>query len=385
VSLILAVGLPTGMTNRLLALILSAAFAAGCGGSSAGGGGGGSGSAGGGGSGNAGGGGAGNAGGGGSGHAGGGGSGTAGGGGSGSAGGGGSTSGSHAIKKVFIVLMENADWATWKGSASAPYVNTTLLKTAAHAEMYDNPTGVHPSLPNYLWLESGDKLGVTADGPPSQFHQSTTDHLVTQLETAGHTWKAYVENIDGTTCPLTDSGLFVARHVPMLFFDDVTNTNDAMAARCKAHVRPYSELATDLKNGTVADYNFITPNLCDDAHGSNVLALDFTCSPPPTPGAADLIKLGDTFLSTAVPAITGSPAFGSDSVLFVAWDEGEASTSDGPIGFFAVGSMVKPGYMNSIKYDHSSTLRTVEEIFGVPYLRAAQTSNDLSDFFTAFP
>ena len=286
------------------------------------------------------------------------------------------------IQRVFIVLMENANWSQWKGSSSAPYINKMLLPMASFTENYNNPAGIHPSLPNYIWLEAGDNLGVTADGEPSSYHQSTADHLVNQLEKAGHTWRFYAEDIDGTTCPLTDNGLFVARHVPVLYFDDVTNTNDANAARCKAHVRPYSELQKDLMNGTVADYNFITPNLCDDAHGSNPLTGDFTC----TPFVTDLISKGDTFLSNAVPMITGSASFGTSSVLFVTWDEGESSSSDGPIGFIAVGANVKgKGYSNMIKYDHSSTLRTIEEIFGLPLLRGAQKATDLADLFTSFP
>jgi hypothetical protein len=291
---------------------------------------------------------------------------------------------SVAIKHVFIILMENANWSSWKGSSSAMYLNTTLLPIASHAEMYFNPAGIHPSLPNYLWLEAGDSLGVTADGAPSSYHQSTTSHLVTQLENAGHTWKSYVEGIDGKSCPLTDSGEYVTRHVPALYFDDVTNTNSTTSARCIAHVRPYSELAGDLSNNTLADYNFITPNLCDDAHGSDPLAGDFTCVAVIT----DLIKTGDTWLSNAVPAIIHSAAFGNDSVLFVAWDEGDLSSSDGPIGFIAVGAKVKGGgYASNVKYDHSSTLRSIEEIFGLPYLRAAgnATTNDLSDLFTQFP
>jgi hypothetical protein len=289
----------------------------------------------------------------------------------------------HAIKKVFIIMMENANWATWTKSSSASFVNGTLVPLGAHAEAYYNPAGIHPSLPNYIWLEAGDNLGVKADGEPSQFHQATTDHLVDQLEKAGHTWKAYVEDVDGSACPLTDSGLFVSRHVPMLYFDDVTNSNDAMAARCKAHVVPYTQLQADLKNGTVADYNFITPNLCDDAHGSNPLT-STACLPVIT----DLIKLGDTFLSSSVQMITASPSFAMDSVLFVVWDEGDGSSSDGPIGFIAIGAMVKSaanGYSNTIKYDHSSTLRTIETIFGLPFLRAAQNATDLSDLFTTFP
>src|SRR5262249_23700440 len=95
---------------------------------------------------------------------------------------------------------------------------------------------------------------------------------------------------------------------------------------------------------------------------------------------------GDTFLSMAVPLITGSPAFGKSSVLFVTWDEGEGSSSDGPIGFIAVGATVKGGgYASSIQYDHSSTLRSLAESFGLAPLPGAQTATDLRDLFTTFP
>jgi hypothetical protein len=44
------------------------------------------------------------------------------------------------------------------------------------------------------------------------------------------------------------------------------------------------------------------------------------------------------------------------------------------------------GYSNTIAYDHSSTLRTMQEIFGVrPFLRAAANATDLSDLFQTFP
>jgi hypothetical protein len=44
------------------------------------------------------------------------------------------------------------------------------------------------------------------------------------------------------------------------------------------------------------------------------------------------------------------------------------------------------GYRNFIHYTHGSTLRTVEEIFGVsPLLRDASRQNDLRDLFAEFP
>jgi hypothetical protein len=44
------------------------------------------------------------------------------------------------------------------------------------------------------------------------------------------------------------------------------------------------------------------------------------------------------------------------------------------------------GYQNSIHYTHGSTLRTLEEIFGVtPLLNDAANEFDLSDLFAMFP
>ena len=106
------------------------------------------------------------------------------------------------LQSVFVIVMENNNWASIKGSTHAPYING-LLPVAAHAEMYKNPAGIHPSEPDYLWLEAGTNFGITADGDPAGDHQSSTAHLVTQLEAAGISWKSYQEDIDGITCPLT--------------------------------------------------------------------------------------------------------------------------------------------------------------------------------------
>ncbi len=287
------------------------------------------------------------------------------------------------IQTVFIIMMENNNWSSIKGSSSAPYINTTLLPIASRAEQYYNPPSLHPSEPNYLWLEAGTNFGITADGLPSGDHQSTTSHLVTQLQNAGITWKSYQEDITAGTCPLTTVKEYAPKHNPMVYFDDVTNTNSASSANCIAHVRPFTELATDLSGGTVARYNFITPNLCDDMHGSDVTAGDFNC----VIGITDLIKKADTWLSTTVPTILNSNAYKNGGVLFITWDEG--SGSDGPIGFIALSPLAKGGgYNNSIHYTHSSTLKSIQEIFGVtPLLGGAgdAATTDLADLFTSFP
>src|SRR5437867_2427280 len=282
------------------------------------------------------------------------------------------TTTSSTLPAVFVILMENQDWSNIRGNASAPYINDTLLPMASHAEQYYNPPGNHPSEPNYLWLEAGTNFGIRDDNPPASNHQRTTRHLVSLLNAARVSWKAYQEDISGTTCPLTNRGSYAVKHNPFVFFDDVTGSNNPTDSYCIAHVRPYSELATDLSNNTVARYNFITPNVCNDMHNS--------CAP-----LHDKVKQGDAWLSTEVPRILASRPYAAKGVLFITWDE--AKTGDGPIGMIVLSPVAKGGgYSNRIHYTHSSTLRTVEEIFGVsPLLGGAASATDLSDLFVSFP
>jgi len=275
-------------------------------------------------------------------------------------------------KTVFLIVMENHNWSDIKNSPSAPYINHTLLPMASYAEQYFNPPGNHPSEPNYLWLEAGTNFGISNDADPVANHQSTTQHLVTLLNNAHISWKSYQESISSTVCPLTGNGLYAPKHNPMVFFDDVTGTNDPHSSYCIAHVRPYTELATDLQQHTQARYNFITPNLCDDMHD--------TCAP-----LNDAVKQGDAWLAQNLPTILTSQAYKNGGIVFITWDEGEGG--DGPIGMIVLSPDAKGGgYSNTIHYTHSSTLRTLEEIFGVsPLLGDATHATDLRDLFKTFP
>src|SRR5437773_5724935 len=111
--------------------------------------------------------------------------------------------GSH-VKTVFLILMENKVWSEIKDSADAPFVNGTLVPAASLATNYKGAKdgNLHPSEPNYIWLEAGDSLGIeanlaTADNDPVDNHRDVTDHLVTLLESAGVTWRSYQEDITG--------------------------------------------------------------------------------------------------------------------------------------------------------------------------------------------
>src|SRR3989442_1566812 len=126
----------------------------------------------------------------------------------------GTCSGACPIHTVFLILMENHDWSSIKGSPSAPYINDTLLPIASHAEQYYNPPGVHPSEPNYLWLEAGTDFGIRNDRSPAHNHQSTTSHLVDLLEAAGLSWRAHPGGNSRPHLPPTPGRLSGRNHTP---------------------------------------------------------------------------------------------------------------------------------------------------------------------------
>jgi hypothetical protein len=274
--------------------------------------------------------------------------------------------GLNGIKTVFVILMENHNWSSIQNNANCPYINS-LLPNASYANRYFTAPGIHPSEPNYIWLIAGDNFGIRNDALPSVNHINSTNNLFTLLDAAGIPWKSYQENISGTDCPDINNYPYAARHNPFVFFDSVRGNLDY----CISHIRPYPELAADLANKNTGRFNFITPNLTNDMHDT-------------APGSSSSRKQGDDWLAREVPKILNSSAYADGGLLIITWDEG-SNDSDGPIGLILLSPRAKGGgYNNNIHYTHSSTLRTIQDIFGVyPYLGDAAAAESLQDFFMA--
>jgi hypothetical protein len=280
------------------------------------------------------------------------------------------------ISFVFVIAMENDDASVYGNHDAFPYLNDELLPRAARADGFADelPLAI-PSEPHYVWMEAGTNVfsdrTFTDDSNPSADNSTASgDHLVTQLMRAGTGWTSYQEGIDATSgaCPIAISGYYRPRHNPFVFFRDVAGDPPSMTAPvCAGHHKPLAALASDLAAGTVTPYNFITPDLCHDSHGA-------PGCPGTSAGAAS-----DDWMRANLPAIL---AFvdAHAGVLFIVWDEGD-STAEMP--FLAAGPHVKAGYASSVSYTHSSLLKSLDEIFGLPTLATVSSTNDLADLFEA--
>jgi phosphatidylinositol-3-phosphatase len=278
-------------------------------------------------------------------------------------------------RTIFVIPMENEPSSAIYGNMTdAPYING-LMAMSAYATKFQDELPSLPSEPHYIWMEAGTNqftdVSFTNDNDPSSSHSTaSTAHLTTQLDAAGVTWMSYQQGMTAGTCPVSSTGDYAAKHDPMVFFQDVVGSPPSSSnAHCKAHHAPYSQFAADLMHPeTMAQFVFITPDLCHDMHGAG------DC-PQGTNTAAN-IQAGDTFLAQELPQILDY-ANAHDGVVFITWDEGDNSNL---IPFLALGPRIKTG-PSGTTYSHSSQLKSIEEILGVPVLSTVSSANDFADLF----
>jgi acid phosphatase len=240
-------------------------------------------------------------------------------------------------RRVFLIVMEN------HSAAEALTGAFTAALAARSGEAADYHAITHPSVPNYLALESGATWGVTDDS----YHSLPPADLGHQLTAASVPWRAYMEGLGPQACLRTplpyDPG-----HNPFLFF----------GGGCPPNVIPFTKFAADVSGPSAPRFLWITPDICHDEH---------SCS----------IGTGDGWLRSTVAEIRASAAWTAGAVLFVTWDD-----DDGSAGNNVLTLVVTPrgGHRVSHKaYDHYSLLATIEDLLGVPRLAHAGPAAPLTD------
>ncbi len=265
---------------------------------------------------------------------------------------------------IFVIVMENKEADTVVGNAAAPYLNQLAAQYARADDFY---AVQHPSLPNYLALIGGDTFGINSDCMDCFI--SARDNLVTQLEAAGRSWKAYMESMPGPCFLGNAAPDYRQKHNPFIYFDSVRTD----PTRCNRIV-PLTQLAVDAQANALPDFVWITPNMCHDMHDCAV---------------AD----GDKWLQTWVPQILATPAWKDNGLLFILFDEGKSDkgccvyAAGGKIDALVISPLVQPGFSSEARYDHYSVLRTIEAAWGLPLLGNAgcDCTPLMSDFFSTPP
>jgi len=266
----------------------------------------------------------------------------------------------------------------------APYM-AGLANSYAIGSHYLGVT--HYSQADYLAMLGGTTDNCSSAGCPWPFNGP---NLVDSLETAGLTWKGYMENQNmASGCDLSYHQPYTPEHNPFVGFTDIVNSLTRCSQIVLANPSGCSvtdcPLINDLNSGSAPNFMWLTPNNCDNMHGFTYTNGTVLC---PTS-----VSFGDSYLSSLVPNILKSTTFTTQrSALFVVFDEGNGycplnqSTTEDCVYAVWAGPLAKANYGTTNLYNHYSWLRTVE----VNWNLQALTSNDASatpmaEFFTANP
>jgi hypothetical protein len=331
------------------------------------------------------------------------------------------------IGDVFYIAMENHNWTQPSsvtginqilGNSAAPFINSLVTPGnpnstyVSYASNYQNVPGIHPSEPNYVWMEAG-KSGPLNDNQPYPSNVVSGPSLSALLQASGSSWRSYQEDTDlltttnqnintpgatGSltntvassslyTVPLTNfSGTsssyinpyngsnqynYAAKHDPQVFFTATSGGNNSSTSNPQAqNYAPLQQLQTDLNNNTVARYNWITPDQYNDMH--TALNTNFTYNGVTYAAGSDQesIALGDNFLSQIIPMIEASQAFQNNGEIVIWNDETEDEGNPPQPGFSSMEIVISPlakgdAYTNNILYTHSNDLQTLQDIFGL--------------------
>jgi hypothetical protein len=262
---------------------------------------------------------------------------------------------------VVIIFMENKSASTILGNPATPYLNQFHNQGRAFTNYREGNT-VGPSLPDYLQIAAGSSCGSTSDvvtaGDPSIGSACPTT-VWNQLSDAGQSWGVYMEGMP-TACyagvtygdPVTD-GPYALKHNPATPFPSVYGDQ----ALCASHVLPYSSFDP----AALPAVSFISPNICDDQHGSTNTRWTNCLEDSP-----ELLRRGDDWLAARVPAMVAAGA-----TVIVTYDE------SGVLYAAEQGPGVVPGSVDPTPYTHYSILAAIEARYRLPALGGAQTANVL--------
>lgn len=247
---------------------------------------------------------------------------------------------------VVILIMENHGYEDIIGNASAPFINSLAQENASLTASY---ALIHPSQPNYLMLFSGSSQGVVNDNVPAGIPWSAPN-LGASLIQSGYTFRAYSDGLPSVGFTGSSSGAYQRKHAPWANWQG-SNTNGLSSSK---H-RPFTDFPSNFNQ--LPTVSFVVPDQNHDMHDGTVAQ-------------------GDAWVETNLSAyITWAKTH--NSLFILTFDEDDGNNLNHITTVFA-GEMVEPGSY-STAYNHYDVLRTIEDMYELPYAGNSATANTIQE------
>ncbi|CAG80249.1 phosphoesterase family-domain-containing protein [Yarrowia lipolytica] len=248
--------------------------------------------------------------------------------------------------KFYQVWLENTD--KWKAQDEPGLVE--LQKQGITLTNYWALT--HPSMPNYVGSVGGDYFGIFDDAFVRVPENVST--VVDLLDSKNISWGEYQEHQPYTGFKGMNYSRqsdyapdYVRKHNPLIIYDSVVaNPNNL------GYIKNYTEFDKDVKNNDLPQWAFITPNMTNDGHDTD-------------------ISFSGQYVTNWIKPLLNNTDFFNDNLVIITFDENE--TYEKPNSIFAVllGGAIPEhlrGTTDNTFYDHYSNIATVEANWELPHL-----------------
>ncbi|KAL1984470.1 hypothetical protein VTN96DRAFT_9069 [Rasamsonia emersonii] len=251
-----------------------------------------------------------------------------------------------AFDRIIDIWLENVDYAT---AAADP----NMQAIAKEGILLTNYWAVtHPSEPNYCAAASGENFGMDNDN----FHQipNNVSTVADLLDTKGIAWGEYQEGLPypgfqgfNYSNQQTYANNYVRKHNPLILFNSVTD-NDLRLRQIKNFTNFYQ----DLQNKRLPQWAFVTPNMTNDGHDTN-------------------ITFAAKWSINWLTPLLKNPYFTEKTLILLTFDESGNYTVPNKVFSVLLGGAVPEhlkGTTDDTFYTHYSVIASVSANWGLPSL-----------------
>jgi acid phosphatase len=210
----------------------------------------------------------------------------------------------------------------------------------------------HPSEPNYAACVGGDNFGM--DNDDFITIPTNVSTVVDLLDTKAISWGEYQESLPyagyqgfNFSNQQTYANDYVRKHNPLIVFDSI-----AKNATRAAQIKNFTSFTSDLKAQTLPQWSFITPNMTNDGHDTN-------------------ISFAASWARTFLTPLLQNSYFMNNTLIILTFDEDETYTSQNKVFAILLGGAVPTSLANTTDdtfYTHYSTISSVSMNWGLPSL-----------------
>jgi acid phosphatase len=251
-----------------------------------------------------------------------------------------------AFNRFIQIWLENTDYSAAAGNPDQQF----LAKQGITLTNYFAAT--HPSEPNYCAAAGGDTFGMDND----DFHSIPADvaTVVDLLETKGITWAEYQEDIPfpgfqgyNYSNQETFANDYVRKHDPLILYKSITNN-----ATRRELIKDFDAFHKDVAAKTLPQWAFMTPNMTNDAHDTNV-------------------TFASSWLRSFLTPLMSNEYFMNNTLILLTFDENESYGIQNKMFSILMGGAIPAnlkGTKDNTFYNHYSTIASVSQNWGLPSL-----------------